>query len=69
MLIGDSIGTMRTLPGQSAHTCVTSPPYFGPRDYGVHGQIGLEETPAELISRLVSVFRKLRRVLLNDGTI
>jgi DNA modification methylase len=69
ILVGDCIDMMRTLPDQSVHTCVTSPPYFGLRDYGVEGQIGLEETPAEFIARLVDVFREVRRVLRNDGTI
>lgn len=69
ILFGDCIDMMRTLPDQSVHTCVTSPPYFGLRDYGVEGQIGLEETPAEFIARLVAVFREVRRVLRDDGTI
>jgi site-specific DNA-methyltransferase (adenine-specific) len=68
ILVGDCIDMMRTLPDQSVHTCVTSPPYFGLRDYGVDGQIGLEQTPAEFICRLVEVFREVRRVLRNDGT-
>ncbi|WP_439895390.1 DNA-methyltransferase [Pseudomonas syringae] len=69
ILVGDCIDMMRTLPDESVHTCVTSPPYFGLRDYGVEGQIGLEETPAEFIARLVDVFREVRRVLRSDGTI
>ena len=69
ILVGDCIEMMRTLPDKSVHTCVTSPPYFGLRDYGVEGQIGLEETPAEFIARLVDVFREVRRVLRDDGTI
>lgn len=69
ILVGDCIDMMRTLPDESVHTCVTSPPYFGLRDYGVHGQIGLEETPAEFTARLVEVFREVRRVLRSDGTI
>jgi DNA modification methylase len=69
ILVGDCIDMMRTLPDQSVHTCVTSPPYFGLRDYGVEGQIGLEETPAEFIARLVAVFRDVRRILRDDGTI
>lgn len=69
ILVGDCIDMMRTLPDQSVHTCVTSPPYFGLRDYGVEGQIGLEETPAEFIARLVAVFSEVRRVLRDDGTI
>ncbi|MCU1758766.1 site-specific DNA-methyltransferase [Pseudomonas sp. 14P_8.1_Bac3] len=68
ILVGDCIDMMRTLPDKSVHTCVTSPPYFGLRDYGVDGQIGLEETPAEFIARLVEVFREVRRVLRDDGT-
>ncbi|MCQ9472305.1 site-specific DNA-methyltransferase [Pseudomonas alliivorans] len=69
MLVGDCIDMMRTLPDESVHTCVTSPPYYGLRDYGVEGQIGHEETPAEFIDRLVDVFREVRRVLRADGTI
>ncbi|MCF5179594.1 site-specific DNA-methyltransferase [Pseudomonas syringae] len=69
ILVGDCIDMMRTLPDESVHTCVTSPPYYGLRDYGVDGQIGLEETPAEFIARLVDVFREVRRVLRADGTI
>lgn len=69
ILVGDCIDMMRTLPDQSVQCCVTSPPYYGLRDYGVDGQIGLEETPAEFIARLVDVFREVRRVLRDDGTI
>ncbi|WP_395602158.1 site-specific DNA-methyltransferase [Pseudomonas sp. A1230] len=68
ILVGDCIDMMRTLPDQSIQTCITSPPYFGLRDYGVDGQIGLEQTPAEFIARLVDVFREVRRVLRDDGT-
>lgn len=68
ILVGDCIEMMRTLPDKSVQTCITSPPYFGLRDYGVDGQIGLEETPAEFIARLVDVFREVRRVLRDDGT-
>lgn len=49
--------------------CVTSPPYYGLRDYGVDGQIGLEDTPEQFIDKLVSVFREVRRVLKDDGTL
>jgi DNA modification methylase len=69
VLIGDCIESMRTLPDKSVQMCVTSPPYYGLRDYGMAGQIGLEETPAEFIARLVEVFREVRRVLRNDGTL
>jgi site-specific DNA-methyltransferase (adenine-specific) len=69
VIIGDCIEGMRTLPEQSVHTCVTSPPYFGLRDYGMAGQIGLEDTPDAFVSRLVDVFREVRRVLRDDGTL
>jgi DNA modification methylase len=54
---------------QSVQTCITSPPYFGLRDYGVDGQIGLEATPGEFVARLVEVFREVRRLLRDDGTL
>lgn len=57
------------MPAGSVHTCVTSPPYFGLRDYGHAGQIGLEETPEAYVARLVEVFREVRRVLRDDGTL
>ena len=57
ILQGDALGVLRTLPAQSVHTCVTSPPYFGLRDYGMAGQIGLENTPDAFVARLVEVFR------------
>lgn len=69
ILVGDCIEMMRTLPDKSVHTCVTSPPYFGLRDYGVDGQIGLEASPREFIARLVLVFREVHRVLRDDGTL
>ena len=68
ILIGDCIESMRSLPDKSVQCCVTSPPDYGLRDYGVDGQIGLEETPAEFISKLVAVFEEVRRVLRDDGT-
>ena len=57
------------MPPSCIHTCVTSPPYFGLRDYGVEGQIGLEETPDAYVNKLVGVFREVRRVLRDDGTL
>lgn len=69
ILVGDCIEMMRTLPDKSVHTCVTSPPYFALRDYGVDGQIGLEASPREFIDRLVLVFREVHRVLRDDGTL
>ena len=69
VIVGDCIEGIRTLPDQSVHTCVTSPPYFGLRDYGMAGQIGLEDTPDAFVARLVEVFREVRRVLRDDGTL
>jgi DNA modification methylase len=69
VLLGDCIEQMRTLPDQSVHTCVTSPPYFRLRDYGSEGQIGQEETPEAFVAKLVEVFREVRRVLRDDGTL
>lgn len=60
---------MRALPDQSVNCCVTSPPYYGLRDYGHGGQIGLEETPDAFVKKLVDVFREVKRVLRNDGTL
>ncbi|PWC10525.1 DNA-methyltransferase [Brenneria corticis] len=67
--VGDCLESLRHLPEQSVHCCVTSPPYYGLRDYGVAGQIGLEQTPDEYIAALVAVFRETRRVLRDDGTL
>lgn len=68
LLVGDALDRLRELPDASVQTCVTSPPYWGLRDYGVEGQIGLEATPQEFLGRLVEVFREVRRVLKPDGT-
>lgn len=68
ILIGDVREQLRTLAADSIHCCVTSPPYWGLRDYGVEGQIGLEATPAEFIAVMVNVFEEVRRVLRPDGT-
>jgi len=65
---GDCIEGLRTLPDASVHCCVTSPPYWGLRDYGHDGQIGLESTPEAYVARMVEVFREVRRVLREDGT-
>jgi len=66
---GDCLGVLGGMAAGSVDCCVTSPPYFGLRDYGVVGQIGLESTPAEFVERLVGVFREVRRVLRDDGTL
>lgn len=68
LMVGDALEQLRTLPDACVQTCVTSPPYWGLRDYGVEGQIGLEATPREFLERLVEVFREVRRVLKPDGT-
>lgn len=67
--VGDCLEVMRGMADQSVQTCITSPPYFGLRDYGVAGQIGLETTPAEYVACLVEVFREVRRLLRDDGTL
>jgi DNA modification methylase len=69
IILGDCIEGMRTLANESVHCVVTSPPYFGLRDYGVDGQIGLEESPEEYVAKMVEVFREVRRILRNDGTL
>jgi site-specific DNA-methyltransferase (adenine-specific) len=66
---GDCIATLQTLPEKSINCCVTSPPYFGLRDYGHDGQIGLEQTPDAYVNKMVEVFREVRRVLRDDGTL
>lgn len=68
ILTGDVLDMLQSLPDCSVNCVVTSPPYFGLRDYGMAGQIGLEKTPAEFIQRLAEVFREVRRVLVDDGT-
>ena len=66
---GDCIDGLRSLPDESVHCVVTSPPYWGLRDYGQDGQIGLEDTPEAYTARMVDVFREVRRVLRDDGTL
>jgi DNA modification methylase len=67
--VGDCIEVMRGLDAGTVNTCVTSPPYFGLRDYGVDGQIGLEASPDAFVAKMVEVFREVRRVLRDDGTL
>lgn len=67
-LVGDVRETLKRLPSGSVQCVVTSPPYYGLRDYGVDGQIGLEQTPEAYVEDLVGVFREVRRVLRDDGT-
>lgn len=68
LLLGDALETLRTLPDESVNCVVTSPPYFGLRDYGVDGQYGLEATPAEYVETMRAVFSEAKRVLAKDGT-
>lgn len=69
ILVGDCRAELAKLPDASVNCVVTSPPYFGLRDYGVDGQIGLEDTPDAFVAELVAVFREVRRVLRDDGTL
>jgi DNA modification methylase len=66
---GDVLDRLRELPDESVQCCITSPPYYGLRDYGVEGQIGLEGTPREFVEKMVGVFAEVRRVLRADGTL
>lgn len=68
LFVGDVREVLRDLPSASVDCCVTSPPYYGLRDYGVDGQIGLEPSPSEYVETMVSVFREVRRVLSPTGT-
>ena len=67
IIVGSTLDVMRTWPSDSIHCVVTSPPYWGLRDYGVDEQIGLEATPEEFVAKMVEVFRDVRRVLRPDG--
>lgn len=69
ILCSDNLKALRAMPADSVHCCVTSPPYYGLRDYEIEGQIGREDTPEQYIARLVEVFREVRRVLRPDGTL
>ena len=65
----DALCALQELPSESVHCCVTSPPYFALRDYGLDAQIGQEDTPEQYIDRLTAVFGELYRVLRKDGTL
>ena len=69
ILNGDCLDKLKTLESESVQCCVTSPPYWGLRDYGVDGQLGLEKKPEEYVAKMVAVFREVKRVLRNDGTL
>lgn len=67
IIIGDCLSSLKAMPNKSFNCCVTSPPYFGLRDYGHEGQIGLEQRAPEYVASLVEVFEEVRRVLRDDG--
>lgn len=69
VLEGSCLDRLRELADGTVQCCITSPPYFGLRDYGVDGQLGLERTPCEYVAALVGAFREVRRVLRDDGTL
>lgn len=69
LILGDCRETLKTLPDESVQCCVTSPPYWGLRDYGCDGQIGLESEMEDYVGQLVAVFREVRRALRKDGTL
>lgn len=69
VLCGDALEMLKRLPDEYVQMCVTSPPYYGLRDYGAEGQIGCEQTPFEYIDRLTEIFREVRRVLKSNGTL
>ena len=66
---GNALDILKTFPPESVNMCVTSPPYYGLRDYGVEAQIGNEQTPYEYIQNLLLVFEEVKRVLKPDGTL
>lgn len=69
LLLGDALEVLRTLPDESVNCCVTSPPYYGLRDYGVAGQYGLEASVGKYVETMRAVFAEARRVLAADGTL
>ena len=69
LLQGDALALLKSLKPEVINTCITSPPYWGLRNYGMEGQLGLEKSPQEYVARLVELFREVRRVLKSDGTL
>lgn len=69
IVCADALEWLRTLPDEFVNCIITSPPYYGLRDYGVDGQLGLEDTPEQYVARLVEIFAEARRVLCSDGTL
>jgi len=68
VICGDALLTLKELPPESIDCCITSPPYWGLRDYGMSGQFGLEKTPEEYVAKMVGMFREVKRVLKKEGT-
>jgi DNA modification methylase len=66
--LGDSLEILKTFPDDCVDMCVTSPPYYGLRDYGEKEQIGLEKTPEQYVQKLVNIFREVKRILKPEGT-
>ena len=66
---GNVFQRLKEIPDKSVNTCITSPPYWGLRDYGEGGQLGMENTPEEFVENLVNVFKEVKRVLRDDGTV
>ncbi len=69
VVVGDALSVLRQISDNYIDCCVTSPPYYGLRDYGVYGQLGLEKSPEEYISKMVEIFREVRRTLKPNGTL
>lgn len=69
IICGDCLEVMKAIPDESINCCITSPPYWGLRDYGIKGQFGLEETPEKYIEDLVNIFREIKRILSPNGTV
>ena len=69
ILYGDALECLKTIPDNSVNMCVTSPPYYGLRDYGIDEQIGMEVSPVRYREKLVCIFREIQRILKNDGTL
>ncbi len=69
ILQGNCLDKLKELPDESINTCITSPPYWGLRDYGEDKQLGMEDTPEEFVKNLAQVFREVKRVLRDDGTV
>ena len=69
IITGDALTVLRTMEAESVDMCVTSPPYYNLRDYGIEGQLGHEETPEEYVEKMTEIFREVRRILRKDGTL